>query len=67
VTYPIGYAPVPDDGFAADVRSIPGLAIKRRRYLAEIFATSPTEPFTREMGILAARIDAEARKAGRTI
>ena len=40
------------------------VALQRRRYLDEIFAIIPVEPFTREMGMLAAKIDAETRKAG---
>jgi predicted nucleic acid-binding protein len=39
----------------------------RRDYLDEAFAAIPVEPFTREMAQLAAKIDAEARKLGRTI
>ncbi len=42
-------------------------AAGRRRYLDEIFAIIPVEPFTRQMGTLAARINAEARKAGHSI
>jgi predicted nucleic acid-binding protein len=44
-----------------------GQARKRREYLDTVFAAIPVEPFTREMAQLAARIDAEARGAGRTI
>ena len=40
---------------------------KRRDYLDIIFAVIPVEPFTREMAQLAATIDAETRKAGRTV
>jgi tRNA(fMet)-specific endonuclease VapC len=40
---------------------------KRREYLDTVFAAIPVEPFTREMAQLAAKIDAEARKFGRTI
>ena len=47
--------------------STPGVAAKRRRYLDEIFAIIPVEPFTRELGILAAKIDADAKAAGRAI
>jgi tRNA(fMet)-specific endonuclease VapC len=39
----------------------------RREYLDTVFAAIPVEPFTREMAQLAAKIDAEARRAGRTI
>jgi predicted nucleic acid-binding protein len=42
-------------------------ARKRREYLDAVFAAIPVEPFTREMAQLAAKIDAEARRAGRTI
>lgn len=42
----------------------PEVAAQRRRYLDEVLAVLPVEPFTREMGILAARIDADIRKAG---
>ena len=45
----------------------PDIALKRRKYLDVIFAVVPVGPFTREMGVLAARIDAEGKKAGRTI
>lgn len=37
------------------------------RYLDEIFAIIPVEPFNREMGALAAKIDAEARRGGQVI
>jgi predicted nucleic acid-binding protein len=39
----------------------------RREYLDTVFAAIPVEPFTREMAQLAAKIDAEARRAGRMI
>lgn len=42
----------------------PDAAQKRRRYLDEVFAVIPVESFTREMGALAARIDADLRKTG---
>lgn len=42
-------------------------ARKRREYLDTVFAAIPVEPFTRGMAQLAAKIDAEARRAGRTI
>src|SRR5262245_57474739 len=38
----------------------------RREYLDTVFAAIPVEPFNREMAQLAAKIDAEARRAGRT-
>jgi predicted nucleic acid-binding protein len=44
-----------------------GTALQRRRYLDEIFAVIPVESFTREMGSLAAKIDAAAKKTGRVI
>lgn len=45
----------------------PELAARRRAWLDEVLTTLPVEPFTKEMGQLAARIDAEARKSGKTI
>jgi tRNA(fMet)-specific endonuclease VapC len=45
----------------------PEAASKRRRYLDEVLAVLPVEPFTREMGVLAARVDAEMKKAGLVI
>lgn len=42
-------------------------ARNRREYLDTVFAAVPVEPFTREMAQLAARVDAEGRKFGRTI
>ena len=45
----------------------PELAQSRRIYLEEVFATVPVQAFTKEMGQLAARIDAEARQAGAVI
>ena len=45
----------------------PEAALKRRRYLDEVLAIIPVEPFTREMGVLAAKIDAEMKKAGLVI
>ena len=36
----------------------------RKIYLAGIYAAIPVEPFTKEMGQLAAKIDAERRKQG---
>lgn len=41
--------------------------LMRRRYLDEVFAIIPIEPFTREMGSLAAKIDADMKKAGLVI
>ena len=35
----------------------PEAAAKRHRYLDEVLAILPVEPFTREMGVLAAKID----------
>lgn len=40
------------------------VSFKRRRYFDEIFAIIPVEPFTHEMGVLAARIDVEAKNTG---
>ena len=45
----------------------PEAALKRRRYLDEVFAVIPVEPFTREMGALAAKIDAGMKKSGLVI
>ena len=45
----------------------PQAADQRRRYLDEVFAILPVEPFTREMGVLAAKIDAEMKKEGLVI
>jgi tRNA(fMet)-specific endonuclease VapC len=45
----------------------PELARKRRAYLDTVFAAIPTEPFTKEMGQLAAKIDADAKKTGHVI
>jgi predicted nucleic acid-binding protein len=42
-------------------------ARKRRDYLDTVFAAIPVEPFTRAMALIAARIDAEAKQAGRII
>ncbi len=39
----------------------------RRDYLNTVFAAIPVEPFTTEMAQLAAKIDADARKAGPAI
>jgi predicted nucleic acid-binding protein len=40
------------------------IALRRRLYLDAIFFAIPVQPFIKEMGQLAARVDAEARKAG---
>lgn len=45
----------------------PETAAKRRRYLDETLAILPVEPFTREMGVLAAKIDADMKKTGLVI
>ena len=45
----------------------PEAAAKRRSYLDEVLSIIPVEPFTGEMGALAAKIDAEMRKAGLVI
>jgi len=45
----------------------PRRAEQRQFYLHEIFSAVPVEPFTREVGELAAKVDAEARKAGVSI
>jgi predicted nucleic acid-binding protein len=42
-------------------------AAKRRAYLDTVYAAIPVEPFTGEMGQLAAKTDAEARQHGCTI
>jgi tRNA(fMet)-specific endonuclease VapC len=42
-------------------------AAKRRAYLDTVYAAIPVEAFTREMAQFAAKIDAEARRAGQTI
>jgi tRNA(fMet)-specific endonuclease VapC len=39
----------------------------RRTYIDEVYAVIPVQPFTKEIGQLAARIDAEARKKGTVI
>jgi tRNA(fMet)-specific endonuclease VapC len=43
------------------------LADRRRMYLEEIFAAIPVQAFTKEMGQLAAKIDAAARRIGAVI
>ena len=40
------------------------IARRRRLYLDEIYVAIPVQAFTKEMGQLAAKIDAEARKQG---
>ena len=45
----------------------PEQARKRREYLDTVFSAVPVEPFTRAMAQLAAKVDADARKLGRTI
>jgi predicted nucleic acid-binding protein len=45
----------------------PELAERRRVYLQEIFLAISVQPFTKEMGERAARIDAESRKEGTVI
>ncbi|MBZ5624042.1 MAG: PIN domain-containing protein [Acidobacteriia bacterium] len=45
----------------------PEAALKRRRYLDEVLAIIPVEPFTREMGVLAAKVDADMKKSGLVI
>jgi predicted nucleic acid-binding protein len=39
----------------------------RRSYIDEVYAAIPVQSFTKEIGQLAARIDAEARKSGSVI
>lgn len=43
------------------------LARQRRAYLDTVFLAIPVEPFTKEMGQLAAKIDANAKRAGLSI
>jgi len=45
----------------------PETARRRRDYIDEVLAILPVEPFTREMGMLAAKIDADMKKLGRVI
>jgi predicted nucleic acid-binding protein len=40
---------------------------RRRDYLEAIYAAIPLQPFTKEIGQLAAQIDAEAKKSGTVI
>ena len=43
------------------------LARKRRDYFDTVFIAIPSEPFTRDMAALAAKIDADTRQNGRAI
>jgi predicted nucleic acid-binding protein len=43
------------------------IARKRRDYLDAVFAAIPVEPFTKDMGQVAAKLDAEAKKTGQVI
>jgi tRNA(fMet)-specific endonuclease VapC len=43
------------------------LARQRRAYLDTIFYAIPVEPFTKDMGQLAAKIDADTRRTGLVI
>ena len=45
----------------------PEQAQKRRDYLDTVFAAIPVESFNKEMAQIAARVDADARKAGKMI
>lgn len=45
----------------------PQQAAKRISFLDKVFAAIPTEPFTREIGHIVAKVDAEARKQGLVI
>ena len=45
----------------------PETAAKRRRYIDEVLTILPVEPFTREMGVLAAKIDSDMKKVGLVI
>ena len=45
----------------------PALARQRRAYLDTIFLAIPVEPFTKEMGQFAAKIDAVAKRIGLVI
>jgi tRNA(fMet)-specific endonuclease VapC len=42
-------------------------ARERQDYLETVFAAIPVEPFTKEMAQVAAKIDADAKQAGRNI
>lgn len=45
----------------------PQRAEQRQLYIQEIFSAVPVEPFTREIAELAAKVDAEGRRAGISI
>jgi tRNA(fMet)-specific endonuclease VapC len=45
----------------------PARARQRRDYLDAVFAAIPVEPFTKEMGQTAAKLDADARRTGKVI
>jgi tRNA(fMet)-specific endonuclease VapC len=45
----------------------PEVAKRRRLYLDGVFFAIPVQPFTKEMGQLAAKVDAETRRAGLVI
>jgi len=46
---------------------MPEAVAERRGYLDEVLAVLPVGPFTREMGVLATRIDAGLKKSGLVI
>jgi tRNA(fMet)-specific endonuclease VapC len=45
----------------------PARARQRREYLDVVFAAVPVEPFIKEMGQTAAKLDADARQTGKVI
>lgn len=45
----------------------PEAAATRRRYLDEVLTILPVESFTKEMGVLAAKIDTDWKKVGLVI
>jgi tRNA(fMet)-specific endonuclease VapC len=45
----------------------PEIAQRRRDYLNSVFAAIPLEAFTKEMAQVAARVDAETRRAGKVV
>lgn len=45
----------------------PEQARKRRNYLDEVFAAIPVQSFSKEMGQIAAKVDADARRVGKVI
>lgn len=49
------------------MRQFTEAAATRRHYLDEVLAILPVEPFTLEMGVLAAKIDADMKKTGLVI